>query len=413
MNAPSSLVKIIVSPDGRGTHRTITEAISSASPGETIEIRSGVYEEVLVLDRPVKLLGDPDGFVVIHHPKYTPIKVRQTEVALENLALGVGGVQDSLEADKALLCFTKCLVAPTSELIGWKASITSALSEMQGGSARWSNDVSRKGGPKAIAVKNGTSLTMLKSVLANVTVSAVSSQLKVDRCVLLRSELNVGTEAMLVCTETRFDCGDLSGTVNIQERSQAILSGLQFDAIKWTAIVCDNSKLDVTGCAFQGTSAQYSCGVYANMQSCAALRHVKIHNCKTGINGGNQGSLQIEDSLITGADFGILVCDQSGDYRLGIQRTKLDNNREGVVLTALTPLNNYAIIEDCEVCGNEVGLSVSGWGGRVWRCNFERNSTSNISATPFFLLKSVQDCKGFGESTPFKIAQAVRRWLPF
>lgn len=46
---------IIVSPDG--PLNTITDALAQAEPGDTIEVQGGVYNEHLVIDKPVTLVG--------------------------------------------------------------------------------------------------------------------------------------------------------------------------------------------------------------------------------------------------------------------------------------------------------------------------------------------------------------------
>jgi ABC-type multidrug transport system ATPase subunit len=50
---------IVVAPDGSGTYRTLSEALDSASPGATIQLRPGKYhlEHGLLLKKPVTLVG--------------------------------------------------------------------------------------------------------------------------------------------------------------------------------------------------------------------------------------------------------------------------------------------------------------------------------------------------------------------
>lgn len=48
----------IVDPYGRGHFTTITAAIDSAQPGDRILVRPGLYEEGLVIDKPLEIIGD-------------------------------------------------------------------------------------------------------------------------------------------------------------------------------------------------------------------------------------------------------------------------------------------------------------------------------------------------------------------
>jgi parallel beta-helix repeat protein len=48
----------VVDQTGRGDHTTISEAIQAASPGDRILVRPGLYQEGLVLNKPLEIIGD-------------------------------------------------------------------------------------------------------------------------------------------------------------------------------------------------------------------------------------------------------------------------------------------------------------------------------------------------------------------
>ncbi len=48
----------IVDPMHRGHHTTITQAIEAASPGDKIIVRPGLYQEGLIIDKPLEIIGD-------------------------------------------------------------------------------------------------------------------------------------------------------------------------------------------------------------------------------------------------------------------------------------------------------------------------------------------------------------------
>ena len=254
MNPQSNQAKFNVSPEGRGTHRTITEAIASASPGDTIRIQSGVYEEVLILEKPVTLIGDGDGFVLIHHPNFTAIKVRQTEVVLENIALGACEAQISLAADGAKVRLSNCVVAPTRQLREMRASITTVISQSKATSVEPPVSAAEKESVlNAISLMNGAVVAFEGSVFSNVQTDAINSQMAVKNCALVTSQILVHEKALLSVDECRFDCGELSPVIDSWAESKVILCHAQFLGIAGTAIQCEVTALSADNCVFKGT----------------------------------------------------------------------------------------------------------------------------------------------------------------
>ena len=48
----------VADPMHRGDHATITEAIQAANPGDRIIVRPGLYQEGMVIDKPLEIIGD-------------------------------------------------------------------------------------------------------------------------------------------------------------------------------------------------------------------------------------------------------------------------------------------------------------------------------------------------------------------
>jgi F-box protein 11 len=78
----------VVDPLHRGDHLTITEAIEAAKPGDRILVRPGLYQEGLVMDKPLEIIGDGDpGDVVIEARGKNPLLFKSTMGRVANLTL--------------------------------------------------------------------------------------------------------------------------------------------------------------------------------------------------------------------------------------------------------------------------------------------------------------------------------------
>jgi len=58
---PASKVEpptLVVDALHRGDHSTLTAALSAAGPGHRILIRPGLYQEGVVIDKPVEIIGE-------------------------------------------------------------------------------------------------------------------------------------------------------------------------------------------------------------------------------------------------------------------------------------------------------------------------------------------------------------------
>jgi nitrous oxidase accessory protein NosD len=73
---------LIVSQEGQSDYTTISEAISNAQPGTRIFVRPGVYEENLVIDKPLEIIGDGPVAEIIVETGDANCLVMQTDQAL-------------------------------------------------------------------------------------------------------------------------------------------------------------------------------------------------------------------------------------------------------------------------------------------------------------------------------------------
>lgn len=78
----------IVDPMGRADHITISEAIQAANPGDRIMVRPGLYQEGIVIDKPLEIIGDgPRDDIVVQASGTVAIQFRTAMGRVSNLSL--------------------------------------------------------------------------------------------------------------------------------------------------------------------------------------------------------------------------------------------------------------------------------------------------------------------------------------
>lgn len=101
----------------RGHFVTISEAIEQAAPGSRILVRPGVYEESLVLDKPLEIIGEGDwGDVVVETKEKNTLLFKTRVGRVENLTLRQAGGKDVCCVDIASgrLTVEKCDITSNS-----------------------------------------------------------------------------------------------------------------------------------------------------------------------------------------------------------------------------------------------------------------------------------------------------------
>jgi parallel beta-helix repeat protein len=84
----ASGTSIIVSAKGDGDYTSITEALKNALPGARLVVRPGTYNESIVIDKRVEIVGDgPPGNVVVRSVDSSCIQMRADRAAVTNLTL--------------------------------------------------------------------------------------------------------------------------------------------------------------------------------------------------------------------------------------------------------------------------------------------------------------------------------------
>ncbi|MFQ5851497.1 MAG: right-handed parallel beta-helix repeat-containing protein [Candidatus Binatia bacterium] len=78
----------VVDPMHRGDHTTITEAIEAANPGDRILVRPGLYQEGVIIDKPLEIIGEGEsGEIVIEAQGKNALLFKTTMGRVVNLTL--------------------------------------------------------------------------------------------------------------------------------------------------------------------------------------------------------------------------------------------------------------------------------------------------------------------------------------
>ncbi|MFB2891611.1 right-handed parallel beta-helix repeat-containing protein [Aerosakkonemataceae cyanobacterium BLCC-F50] len=80
--------KCIVSQRGDGNYTTIREAIRDASPGTQIQVRPGFYQENLIIDKSVEVIGDgPVAEIIVESRNLPTIQMRADRAVVRGLTI--------------------------------------------------------------------------------------------------------------------------------------------------------------------------------------------------------------------------------------------------------------------------------------------------------------------------------------
>jgi len=95
-------IEIVVDQTHHGDFATISEAIRAARPGDRIVVRPGLYQEGLVIDKPLDIIGEGErNKIIIHAFGKNAIQSRTTSGRVANLALHQIGGGDWFAVDIA------------------------------------------------------------------------------------------------------------------------------------------------------------------------------------------------------------------------------------------------------------------------------------------------------------------------
>ncbi len=161
-------VTITVSPDGRGTHRSIAAALASAPDGATIAVRPGSYPENLVLVRPVIITAaEPSGTVLVEPPQGAAVTMTAGSATLRQLSLGGHDATAAvIDVAGGSLSLDQCEVAATARA-AIEARGAGATVSMSGGRVRNSAGL-------GVVISDGANGTFERAVIEHVSSDGVT-----------------------------------------------------------------------------------------------------------------------------------------------------------------------------------------------------------------------------------------------
>jgi F-box protein 11 len=108
---------LIVDQMHRGDHTSIGEALAAAHPGDCILVRPGLYEEGLVVDKPLEIVGDGDLCDIVIRSQGKPaLSFRTARGRVSNLSLQLldKGEHSCVDISQGLLELEDCSISSQS-----------------------------------------------------------------------------------------------------------------------------------------------------------------------------------------------------------------------------------------------------------------------------------------------------------
>jgi hypothetical protein len=440
-------MNIRVSQNGDGDFKSINEAIASSSPGARIHISTGVYDEALVFTNPIFLVGDADGLVVLRHPEFCAIKVENTEVILENLAIMLTEGRRSIETRDARLQLRGCaFVSDRVDLAQTKSMSTfMADGKARAATSLWDKDGDFKGVKntqqpptdsfeKIVNSSNirfcNSTITVAGSYAVGATIGMNGGSLTVEGTAFVTTQLTLINKA-----ESCIDKSLLFASIVICNNSSLRVSGTSHLAIGFAGFLCNTAIVEMQECRLEGIMDADNVGIRVKGESDVKIAKTEISRCGDAIRAGVQNRYP-----------------ERFDGTVRLDECSIVNNRNGVDVNAANsngeyPNNACAIIENSTVSNNAgTGLRFQGgtykrklsiWlskseishnrgrgiyidhnvRGKIVDCKVIENGDPKspfpalenlFCLPPTWRLTNVERCEGIGESKLTKAVHAVR-----
>jgi len=421
-------MNLTVSKAGNGDFKTINEALVAAVPGARIQIKAGVYEEPLIITKPVSLIGDKESLVVIHHPDFTAMKIENTQVILQDLAIGTSLSRGCMDAAGSSIEMRNCAVAPTDVLSNQPEMSLNAFIA-KGKECAASDPLSKNDLVKdvtfdphnafgVLVLTGKSSVSFSNGFLHSASVNTVDdSEFIANGCGFYSSPLSIRGNRGAVLDHCAFCCDPrshfpLSWLVRVQDSSATIRSSSFFGGTK-EGILCEGSAVTIDDCTILGFwkphSENKSTGVAAVGELNLAITNSKIGRFTMGINpyASVSGDLKVMACTISDNSEGFDGSSYESQKRFLVtfHKCTISNNGCGCHFWGKGRHSHFAM-KGCKILGNKGvgtgggGVRVSGWKGDIYECEFSDNTPRHLCGVgPIFRRKHVRDCSFSAEKS--------------
>ena len=386
----------IVAADGSGSHRTIAEAVAKSEPGAHIHVQPGTYEEEIVFNQPLTLvgLGEKPEDCVISSIKDSPIKVAIAlgTVRVTNFAVRGDGKRNkkefnAIELTSGKLRLEKCNV---------RTGTWNGVKVLPGASLSASSCLFEESSFFAISAKSPISMDVNDCTFLEAGIEVVEGVASIERCTfggnkgVLVEQSSGNATAINDChfkNSFAFGVHAIStGMINVSEGTfencKIAIECIDGDVIARRCVLSD-CKFGVTinggavlvqdqtqinggefGCGMLGGKFQMvdsaisgvsGSGVIVEESGAVNLRNTKISKCGFRAVTMFVGTLLVEDCVFTECgDCGISLTD--GFERGKITKSRFVDNIGGAILFQAGEL----ACEDCTISGSDIGILAEG-----------------------------------------------------
>jgi hypothetical protein len=350
--APADAASVVASASGDGDYASITEALANVAPGGRVLVRPGVYEEEIILDKRVNIVGDgPRDEIVVRVAGASCLKSSAEAARVAGLTLrgveGGGAASFAVDVLRGELVLEDCDVssetlscvavhgpeaAPLIKRCRVHDGADSGIYFFDGASGSVEDCEVYGNANVGVAINGGASASVKRSkVYGGANAGVVAWQ---DATALLEgcevygnrlANLGVSQGAKVTARACHFHEGENSG-IFVHREGEAVLEGCElYGHREAEAAVTSRGRLFMSGCRVHGGRDS---GVLVREGGQALLQACEV--------GDNSGS---------GVSVG------AGSVLAVIETTIYDNARFGVEVAS----GATARVEDSELTGNGLG----------------------------------------------------------
>ncbi len=306
---------LIVSQQGQGHHRTISEAISSAQPGSRILVRPGRYRESLVIDKLLEIIGDGPLSEIILESSDTPCVLMKTDYATVR-GLSIHGCVGMPQATNPTVHIPLGRLSLENCAITSDGRLCVVIHSAAANPVIWRCQIHSKG--IGILFYNRSRGTVEECDIFNNTQAGIAIRLggnpTIRRCTIhhnTQDGIYVDEKGLGTVEECEISANTRAG-IEIKRGSTPFIRGCKiYDQTKGYGIyVCDRGEGYIEECDI---SQNARAGVAIVQASNPLVRRCKIHHERQrGIFFGEHGQGMLEQcSIFENARVGIEICQGS------------------------------------------------------------------------------------------------------